>query len=511
METEINNIDNNDHKNNFDTNRAKKNVFFSVIFKAILFVLAFLTKRFLIQYIGNDANGLNTLYTSIIGFLSVADMGIGTAIIFCMYKPIANNDNNTVSMLYNLFKKVYYIIGIIVLVFGLIVLFFLPVLANGYDNNNELYIGYVLTLFSIVITYFYSAKLSLINAYKNNYITTTITSLSLIITNIVQIIFLIITRSFIAFNLCKIISSTIQFIVFSAYHKYDNITKNKIKANKEVSGEVLKNVKAMFLHKIGDVIFGTVDSLVISAVIGVITLGYYSNYLTILTAMNEMIKLFIVSLTSVIGHMGVHSNENEKKSHFWFFYRMNFMLGIIFYLGFYATSDYLVELCFGPDLSLDKTLVLVLTITYFIQFMRQTTSVFKDSFGLFYKDRWVAIIASVINVSLSVTFAYLFGIYGVLIATIIIDVIIYHVIEPFILFRYSFSTKPFKYYLINYGLMLFFVGELLLFSLIRLDFTNLWFNLLSYGSLSLAFNILPVLLMFIDKNFRKKVLKIIKK
>ena len=446
--SEIKELSNDDLENNtnekldseenevFDKGKAKKNIFYSIILKVLILVLSLVARRFLITYGGNDFNGLNSLYTSVIGFLAIADLGIGTAITFCMYEPIAKGNISKVRQLYTLFKRIYFILGIAILVIGGVLTFFLPYLAKGYEPDSTMYISYALSLAAVAITYFYSAKLSLINAYKNNYISTAITSIGVVVQYVLQIVLVVVTRSFIVYCSCKVAASLIQLLIFSLYSKYKDVTKFPEKTDVETKHAVTKNVKAMFMHKIGDVIFQTVDSLVISSIIGVVVLGYYSNYLTILTAMNEIIKLFIVPLTSVIGHMGVKATNKEKNDYFRFFYAINFIIGIVFYLGYFSVGSDLVEICFGEGLELEKDLLLVMSITYFIQFMRQSASVFKDSFGLFYKDRWLALIASIVNAGLSILLAFYVGIYGVLIATIVVGFISYSRTENIIQIRF---------------------------------------------------------------------------
>ena len=479
--------------------------------KIIVLVLSLVSRRFLIGYGGNDYNGLNSLYTSVIGFLAIADLGIGTAITYCMYEPIANGNISKVRQLYTLFKRIYIILGIVILIVGGVVTFFIPFLAKGYEPDLTMYISYILSLVSVVITYFYSAKLSLINAYKNNYISTAITSFGIVIQYVLQIVLLVFTKSFIVYCSCKIVGSLVQFVIFSFYNKYKNVTKIREKPDTEIKCAVTKNVKAMFMHKIGDVIFQTVDSLVISSIIGVVILGYYSNYLTILTAMNEIIKLFIVPLTSVIGHMGVKATNKEKNEYFRFFYGVNFIIGIIFYLGFFSVCSDLVTMCFGEGLELEKNLVLVMSITYFIQFMRQSASVFKDSFGLFYKDRWLAVIASVINAGLSVGLAFCMGIYGVLLATIIVDLLLYHIIEPYILFKNGFDRSPKWYYIMNFILIAFFSVEAYLFSFITIEIENIFLHFIVFGSISILINILPTSLVLCQKDFREKLISFIRR
>ena len=499
-----------EQKQAFDTNRAKKNVIVSILFKVLLLAASLVARRFLINYAGNEANGLNSLYTSIIGFLGIAELGIGTAIVYCMYEPIANNDLTKVRQLYTLFKRIYLVIGIIVLTLGLIISIFLPGLSKGYEDYQTLYISYYISLAAVVITYFYSAKMSLINAYKNNYVSTLITSIGLLVQYALQILVVVLTKNFIWYCVCKIGASLIQLIIFSLVNRYKDITSKNEKIEDELKNEVVKNVKAMFLHKIGDVIFGTVDSIVISTIIGVVVLGYYSNYQTILLSMNEVLKLFIIPLTTIIGHMGVIATNKEKKDYFKFFYSINFILVIVFYLGYFSVCSDLVTLLFGEGLELDTNIIIVMTITYYIQFMRQSASVFKDSFGLFYKDRYIAIIAAIVNAGLSIGLAFAFGIYGVLIATIVVDILMYHIVEPLVLFKYGFEDKPFKYYILNYSLIAFFIGEVFLFNTIHLSFDSVFVHLLVSGSLSIAFNIIPVgIVVLVNPKIKKKIGRIL--
>jgi hypothetical protein len=142
--------------------------------------------------------------------------------------------------------------------------------------------------------------------------------------------------------------------------------------------------------------------------------------------------------------------------------------------------------------------------------MRQSASVFKDSFGLFYKDRYIAIIAAIVNAGLSIGLAFAFGIYGVLIATIVVDILMYHIVEPLVLFKYGFEDKPFKYYILNYSLIAFFIGEVFLFNTIHLSFDSVFVHLLVSGSLSIAFNIIPVgIVVLVNPKIKQKIGRIL--
>ena len=505
-----------------DKKKGIINVTVSIIFRVALLIGALLVRRFLIQYIGEDVNGLESLYVSIIGFLAVAELGVGSAITFCMYKPIVEGDNNKVSALYYLFVKLYFIIGGIIFAAGCILLPFLKFLAGGYaEISQNLYITFFLSLVAVVITYLFSAKLSLINAYKNNYLSTTITSSGQLLQYGLQILVLVLTRSFIWYLVCKIAASVLQWGITElvARKKYNGIIKNKQKIDAETKKDVTKNIKAVFMHKIGGVLVNSADSIIISALIGVIILGRYTNYVTIVTAMSGVISLFFTPLTSVIGHLCVEADKTAVKNYLNFFHTFNFILGTIFFLGYYAIIDNLVTICYGGEGSLEliKQISYIITLNYFIQFMRQAALLFRDATGTFYYDRWKPLVEGVINVALSVGFVFLFGllgddfaVVGVIVATIITNLLICHIVEPHVLYKYGLKSSAKKYYLRNYIYIIIFAVALTGLHFCLQEYTSAWKELLVNGCIAMAIAIVPsVVVALIDKDFRHYIKKIL--
>ena len=495
-----------------DKKKSLINVCVSLFFKIILLVLTLLTRRFLIQYVGNEANGILSLYTSIIGFLAIADLGIGTAITFSMYKPIVEDDKPKIAALYRLFVKFYVIIGLLILVVGLFLIPFLPYIAKDYGSV-DLYSTFIFMLISVVISYMYSAKTSVINAYKNNYVTTAIHSSCLIIEAILQILVLYFYKSFELFLISKIISVFIEWVVtsiyFSKHHKELNQYDSKLDA--ETKKEVSMKTRAMFMHKIGTILVNTFDSIIISSFIGVVILGKYNNYTTIVAAMNGIIMLFFTPLTGVIGHLCAKEDVTLQKKYYNFFYGLNFTLGAIFYLGYYAVIDDFIFLCFGPNLELDQSIIFVITLNYFIQFMRTSTLTFRDSTGTFYNDRYKPIIEGILNLILSIVLVKYIGITGVIIATIITNLLICHLVEPYVLFVYAFESKPNKFYFMNYFCVSLFVVFLFLLNYTHLNISNNWLSLFLNGIIAVFLSIIPITLMFIiNKDFREEFFSIIK-
>lgn len=499
-----------------DKKKGLLNVIVSIAFKIVLLVGAILARRLLIKYIGNEVNGLNSLYASIIGFLAVAELGVGSAITFCMYKPIVEGDKNKVSALYHLFTKLYLIIGAIIFVVGCALIPLLPYLAADYQNiNQNIYLTFFLMLVSVVITYLFSSKTSLINAYKNNYITTTISSTGQLLQFGMQILVLIYTRSFVWFLVCAIVTNMLQWAATEliARKKHKDIIKNRQSVDGETKKEVTKNIKAMFMHKIGGVLVNTADSVIISAFIGVVILGKYTNYTTIMTAMTGVLTLFFTPLTSVIGHMFVSEDGASVKKYLNFFHAFNFIIGLIFFLGYYAVIDNLVNICFksNEELELSKSISFVITLNYFIQFMRQSTLLFRDATGTFYNDRWKPLFEGLLNVGLSIgfvfLFSYLFGedfaVVGVIVATIITNLTICHIVEPHVLYKYGLKSKATGYYIRNYIYVAVFAALLVALNFCLQSYDNEWKELLVNGCIAVAISVIPsIAVILLNKDFR---------
>ncbi|MBR1926035.1 MAG: oligosaccharide flippase family protein [Clostridia bacterium] len=500
-----------------DKKRAILNITISITTKVILLALALLSKRFLIQFTGNEANGLYTLYTSIIGFLAVAELGIGAAISFSMYKPIVEGDDKKVAGLYNLYKKVYYLIGIIILVIGVIITPVLPYLVKNYSGNYNLYLTFLIMLIAVVLTYVYSAKTSLINAYKNNYITTLINSISILFRTGMQILILYLTSSFLWYLFLMIFGTVLEWILTEIYtrKRYKNLITTNEQIDIETKIEVKKNIKAMFMHKIGAVIYASIDNIIISAFIGISILGLYSNYILIATSLVGILGLFFNPLTSIIGHLCAADDENEKKKYFKFMYFLNFTLGIIFFLGYYAVIDNVINICFGDDLLITKDVSFVITLSSFINYMRQTIWIYRDAMGIFYYNRWQPIIEVVVNIVLSIAFVYLLGITGVIIATILSNIFICHIIEPYVLYKHGFKHENnnfmkncLKYYIINYSLIGVFLCCMVVLHFCLQDMGNDWITLLVNGCIAVALALIPLIILFIvSKTYRQNVLK----
>lgn len=494
--------------------KASKNITTAIIFKTVILIIGLISRRYMVNNLGNEVTGIYSLFTSILGFLAVAELGVGSAIIFSMYKPISEDDVNKTSALFYLYRKIYLVIFVIIIILGLTVTPFLPILVKDNTLGIELFITYILFLISTSITYLYAYKSSFINAHMDNYVTNSIRSIFQIIELILQIIAMIITKSFILFLVIHLISNVLQGIV--TYIIFDKNYKNKINNNKLLSNDLKKEVsdktRAMFFHKIGGLLVNTTDNLIISALIGVSILGVYSNYIVIVTSITSILSLVFSSIVTILGHAFANYSKEVLNKQFKKVYLINFLMGLVFFLGFYSISNELIMIIFNKNVLLEKNIVVILTINYFVQFMRQTVVSFKDASGTFYNDRYKPLVEGVFNLSLSLLFVNFWGLGGVLIATIITNITITHVIEPYVLYKHGFSMSPNKYFVFNYLSIILFSSLVIGFAYFPFpNFNNILITLLIKGFFSVLISILTSVLLFMFcKTFREITIELIK-
>jgi O-antigen/teichoic acid export membrane protein len=236
-------------------------------------------------------------------------------------------------------------------------------------------------------------------------------------------------------------------------------------------------------------------------------LGFYSNYVAIMVGMVSVLSLIFTSITSIIGHSFAKNTKDIYLKQFKLIYTINFIVGFVFFLGYYMVIDPLVIILFDNTAFLPRDLVLIITLNYFIQFMRHTTLTFKDASGLFYQDRFKPLVEGVANVILSLILVNFWGIKGVLVATIATNIFITHIVEPHVLFKYGFEKKAKNYYLINYSFIGFFALVLTIIYFIPLyTFSNNFIAILIYGSSSVLFSLILFSIAYISsKKIREQL------
>ncbi|PEZ83318.1 MULTISPECIES: hypothetical protein [Bacillaceae] len=430
-------------------NNSIRNVTVAVIGQIFILIITLIARMVFVKYLSIEYLGINGLFGNIMSFLALADLGIGGAMIFSLYKPIAENDRSKIVVLMQLYKRIYTYIGLTVLILGLSITPFLNFIIKDMPDIDNLYFIFVLYVLNSASTYLFTYKRSLIIANQKEYISTIFMYSRLFIVNSAQIIILIYTQNFILFLSIQFIFNFIENILISyvANKMYPFLkTKTTDKLDKFTQDSIIKNIKALMIHKIGTVVVFSTDNIILSSQIGVGIVGLYSNYLLIINAVNTLIGKFFSAITASVGNLSALEDENIINARF---LSVNFF-GFWVY-GFCSISllvllNPFIELWLGKKYLFEVSVILVISINFFVNGMRQATLTFKTAMGLFWYDRYKPLYEAIVNLIVSIVLVQFLGIIGVILGTVISSLFICSWIEPYVLYKYGLKAKVSEYF-----------------------------------------------------------------
>ncbi len=437
------------------TQNIKKNLVFNIIKYVTNLLLQFILRTVLIYYMGAEYLGLNGLFTNIFSFLNLAELGIGSAIVFSMYKPIAENDIEKVKSLQNLYKRFYIIISIIVGVLGLILTPFIKYFMNGgVEADINIYILYVMYLVYTLVGYWSAHKRSLLFAYQRNDVENKIKTICSFVMVGIQIVILILTRNYYLYFSISILFALAECIMVQvvANKLYPEINGKAEKLDSATKKEITKNVTALSLHKIGAAVVFSTDNILVSTFLGVAILGVYSNYALIISTISTFIGLISNAMKASAGDLVASTSidyvyERYKKTNFIFEYFSSMTTICLVTL----LQPFILKWTGDTQYLLDFSTVVLLCLSYYLSTMRGGVGLYKEAAGLFWQDRWKPIAESVVNLGVSIGLAYVMGINGIVVGTIVSTLIAPFWVEPHVLYKYYFK-KSVKSYFLRYAL-----------------------------------------------------------
>ena len=296
------------------TKRSIVNLITAFIGQIFGIIISFIVRMIFVNCLSSEYLGINGLFTNILTMLSLVELGVGSAMTYSLYKPIAEENIEKIKSLMHIYKIAYRIIGIIVLAIGIGFTPFYRCLINEIPNIPNLDLIYILFVVNTGVSYFYSYKRSLIICDQKKYITTLYKYGFYFLYNLAQIIVLLTTKNYILYLICQVISTIVENIAISKkadkmypYLKEKNIEKLKKSEYKKIK----KNVFAMMFHKIGGMIVNSTDNIILSKFVGITTVGIYSNYYMIINGLELIINQIFDAVIASVGNLG--ASENEKK------------------------------------------------------------------------------------------------------------------------------------------------------------------------------------------------------
>lgn len=426
------------------TRRAFVNIIWGFIEKMITLICPFIIRTIMIYKLGNEYLGLNGLFTSILQVLSLAELGFGDAIVFSMYKPIIENDNKMLSALLNLYKKVYRIIGMVILCVGLLILpFITKFVKGGYPSEVNIYVLYCIYLFNTVISYFlFAYKESLLKAHQRNDVNSRILSGCNIVMYVLQIIVLLLFSNYYLYIVIMPVTTIVLNCVRSLFVKkmYPQIVCEGHIEKDTVIG-LSKRIIGLTLNKLAQVCRNSFDSIIISSFLGLVILARYQNYYYIISALTVMVSIITTAVGAGIGNSiaaeTVEKNYSDYKE-FLFIYNWIACFCTVCMLCLYQPF---IELWVGKSNVLPLSTVILCCIYFYTMKLGDIAAVYRQAAGIWWEDKFRPIVESVVNLAVNIVLVKYIGVDGVLVSTIISIVCINIPWATYVLFKVYFKMS----------------------------------------------------------------------
>ena len=435
------------------TRNAIRNTKWGVVQKTVNILFPFIVRTVLIYTLSAEYAGLSSLFTSILSILSLTELGFSNAIVYHMYKPIANDDKEKVCTLLNVYKKAYLVIGIVILIIGISIIPILPYLIkDDIPDSINLYVLYGVYLANNVISYFlYGYKTSLLSAYQREDIISKNTLIYTVLLNGFQCIILIFFRNYYAFvviiplativlNLLNNRSAKKMFPEFKPEGKLDAGEKSELR----------RSIVGLMIWKLGGATRNTFDSIVVSMYLGLVTVSIYNNYFYIIYGLNAILGVIITSITAGVGNkIATDTPENNYKDFRKFQFYYNWIAGLcaIYLMCLYQPF---MNLWMGSKMMFSNGIMFLFCYYFLMLQQGNINSVYYHAAGLWWHGRIRSIIEAIVNLCLNFVLGKYWGVVGILLATIISFSCINFYGSKFIFTEYFKNKKTLKYFVENY-------------------------------------------------------------
>lgn len=450
------------------TSNSLKNMAFGVGSQMLSILMGFFTRWMFIALLGKEYLGVSGLFTNVLSLLSLANLGFDTAIIYSLYKPLAEGDMAAVKGYMRVYKRVYRAVGATVFVLGCILMPFLPHLIKGTVTIPEsIYVIYFLFLTQSASSYLFSYKQSLLTASQQNRINSLYHSIFMVLRNLGEMVVLFFFHAYIPTLICIIAFQLAEnaWIARVTDKKFPFLTDSSVGEISFEQKQALKeNVRSLFLYKISGTIISSTDNILISKFQGLASVGLYSNYVYIVDVIRTFLSYIFYSMTASIGNYNATESKeaNEKMFYnlffasFWLYGFTGICLGVLL--------NPFIALWIGADYLLPNWTVFIIIVNYYTAGVQYASTTYREVTGLFKVGKYRPLIAAIINLAVSIILAYPLGISGILLGTIISRLCVYFWYDPYILHKTLFRRKLKHYFAtyIRYGMSTLCAGGLCL-------------------------------------------------
>lgn len=439
------------------TKNTVRNIVFGLALKIVNIVLPFISRTVILYIMGAQYLGLNSLFHSILSFLSLAELGVGAAMTYTMYKPIAENDFDTIRAILNLYKKLYRIIGCVILVVGMCLMPFLNTIIKGdVPDDTNIYVLYFVYLINTVLTYWmFGYKNAILQAYQRNDIESKIGIFISPASYIVMLSFLAITKNYYAYIIWQpiftIITNIIRMIIVD---KHFPELKPKGEISKEMKRSIFKKVIAILGAKLNTVVLNAADNIVMSAFLGLTVIAIYGNYYYIMSSIFMFLGIIYSSMTAGLGNsLQTESLQKNYKDFEKFSFMNSWLVGWCTVCLVCLYQPFMKIWVQDENLMLPFYVVLELGLYFYIYQIRKIPVVYKDAAGIWWEDRFRPYVCMVVNVVLNVLLVQFIGVSGIILSTVF-SLFVSIPWENYTIFKYIFHCSSKKYYIKMFIFML---------------------------------------------------------
>lgn len=490
------------------TKNSILNIFFGTVMQLVIVVLGLISRNIFFMELGSEVLGINATLASLITMLSLTELGIGSAILVSLYKPIQENDKEKIKSIMKFYKTSYRNIAICA---GLIGLLFLPFM---YDilfidavltiSRKELQFIYLLFVLDMCLSYTFAYKKSLLFADQKNYIVNIIRTLFSILLTIVQVVTLIATSNFTFYIIAKIIVKLIENITTSIMvdKKYPYLNEPTVSLDKETKNSIFSNYKALAVHYIGNYLVSGTDMLIITRFLGLMVAGIYSNYLLVTTMVKEFLMHFSSGITASFGNI-IACEEFEKLSNiFYCSFFIIFAISNTVCISLFVLFNSFIRIWIGDGYTFSLGVLFIIVMNTYFVLLSSVISALRSSAGLYKPDRYLHILLAIINLIISIGLVQIIGISGVFIGTLICLIIKEITVLPYIVFKHIFKISSLKYMFrfFQYTLFTFLSGCIVMYLTSFINVQNLILDFLIKGTVCVTTSLLILILFYRNTN-----------
>lgn len=433
------------------TEKGLKNSKVALIFYVVEMALGFVSRTVFIRFIGADVLGLNTTANNLLQFLNLAELGIGVAVAFSLYKPLADDDRKAISEIVSIQGWLYRRIAVIVGVGALALMAFFPL----FFKKMELplwyaYASFGVLLYTALLTYFFNYKQVILTASQQEYKIAYSYKSVMLLRNLAQILAIaFLPHGYVWWLVLQVVFSTIATInlhrmVSRTFPYLDNVSAKVDKALRRKYAIIITKIKQLFFHKVAGYVLSQTSPLIIYAYANLTLVAIYGNYMLIVLGITMLMQSVFNGVAAGVGDLIAHGDKERIMSVFKEIFTSRFLIATTFCYCLYILADQFVNLWIGPGYLLPTSTLLVIIAIMYMQLMRTVVDNFIQGYGMF-ADIWAPITEAIINVSLSILLGYFFGITGILSGVLISLVLIVGIWKPIYLFHWGMKVDLMRY------------------------------------------------------------------